>query len=307
MKPDVLFWFYKDFETCRERLQRLRKRNEGVRVFALYGGPLLEAEIAQNVLHKWVDDFYVYPQEKNSYWKWKHGDQMITTWYMERGQYLKWETIFIVQWDMLILDSLEKLFLGLQPHEILLSGFRPISTVSSWWPWANPTNSDLLSFKELLRNKFNYEGELFVCLFIVICLPRVFLEKYVAAGHPEIGFLEYKIPTMAHVFGVPVCNKHNFEPWWRANPATKNVPRRQRILNAVGEEVSLLVILQELMNSDGKRLFHPVSNILPSWMENQYMIKILSYTYFLQIIEISIKITKKLKQYANYLTNKGGS
>lgn len=307
MKPDVLFLFHKDFETCREKLQRLRKLNKGVRVFALYGGPLLEAEIAQDVLHKLVDDFYVYPQEKDPYWKREHGDQMITAWYMERGQYLKWETIFIMQGDMLILDPLEKLFFGLQPHEILLSGFRPISTVSSWWPWASPTNSDFLSFKELLRSKFNYEGELFACLFIVVCLPRVFLEKYVTAGHPDTGFVEYKIPTMAHVFGIPVCNDHNFEPWWGANPATKNVPRCQRTLNAVGEEVSLSVILQELINSDGKRLFHPVSSILPSWMENQYMIKILSYTYFLQFNEIIYKITKKLKQYAKTLITKDKS
>lgn len=292
MKPDVLFWFYAKFDICRERLHRLRKFNEDVRVFALYGGSLLEAEIAQNAVCGLVDDFYAYPHEKDSNWKWEHGDQIIATWYIERGQYLKWDTIFIMQWDMLILDPLQKLFFGLQPHEILLSGFRPISTVSSWWPWANPKNSDILSFKEMLRNKFNYEGELFACLFIVVCFPRIFLEKYVAAGHLETGFLEYKIPTMAHVFGISVCNNHDFEPWWAENPATRNSPKRQHILNAVGQEVPLSVILQELANGDGKRLFHPVSKILPSWMENKYMVKMLFY--FLQFIEISFQSAKRL-------------
>lgn len=131
MKSDVLFWFYKDFEICRERLQRLRRFNKGLRVFALYGGPPLEAETARHTLHKLVDDFYVYSKDKDSQWKWKHGDQMIATWYAERGQHLEWGTIFIMQWDMLIVAPLEKLFSGLQPNEVLLSGFRPISTVSS--------------------------------------------------------------------------------------------------------------------------------------------------------------------------------
>lgn len=267
MKPDVLFWFYKDFDICRERLYRLRKLNENVRVFALYGGPLSESETARNAVHEFVDDFFAYPYERDSRWKWQHGDQMIAIWHKERGRYLEWNTIFVMQWDMLICDPLEKLFLELQPNEILLSGFRPISTVSSWWAWVNPTNSDYLSFKELLRSKFDYEGELFACLFIVVCLPRIFLDKYVDAGHPETGFLEYKIPTMAHMFRIPVCKNHSFDPWWAADPATKNVSRRQRVLNAVEQEVPRSVVILELIRCDGKRLFHPVFKIFPSWIE----------------------------------------
>ncbi|MGH8428355.1 MAG: transposase [Gammaproteobacteria bacterium] len=35
-------------------------------------------------------------------------------------------------------------------------------------------------------------------------------QKFVAVGYPGIGFLEYKIPTMARVFGSPGCPEHNF-------------------------------------------------------------------------------------------------
>lgn len=262
MKPDVLFWFYKDFETCRERLENLRNLNEDIRIFALYGGPLPEAGNARDAVHDLVDDFYAYPYAKDSEWKWRHGDQLIATWYMERGKQLQWDTIFVMQWDMLLLDPLEKLFRELQPREILLSGFRPISTVSSWWPWAAPNTSQFLPFKKLLSSRFNYEGELFACLFIVVCFPRIFLEKYVDAGHPEIGFLEYKIPTLAHIFGIQVCTNHGFDPWWAADPATKSLPRNQRILNAVGQEVPLAAILQNPTDSGRKRLFHPVYKTL---------------------------------------------
>jgi hypothetical protein len=88
-------------------------------------------------------------------------------------------------------------------------------------------------------------------------LPREFLRKYVDAGHPETGFLEYKIPTMAHMFGIPVCTNHGFDPWWKMNPATRHVPRSQRILNAERREVPFSVI-REVVKSDAKKLFHPV-------------------------------------------------
>jgi hypothetical protein len=296
MKPDVLFWFYKDFEICKERLQRLRKLNTGVRVFALYGGSLLEANAAENALHGLVDDFYVYPEEKNSRWKWKHGDQMIAKWHEERGQYLKWETIFIMQWDMIILSPFENIFSTLKPQEILLSGFTPVSRISSWWPWVDPKNSDFLSFKELLHTRFNYEGELFACLFIVVCLPRIFLDKYVACGHPEIGFIEYKIPTMAHMFNISVCSNHDFEPWWMSNPATKNVPKRLRTLNAVGQEIPFSVIFHELADNNGKRLFHPVFRSLPGWVDNQHIVMFLRYTFILKGYALSIQGMEKLRR-----------
>jgi len=302
MKPDVLFWFYKDFDTCRERLLRLRSLNEGVRIFALYGGSLLETDMARHAIEALVDDFYFYPHEKDSAWKWRHGDQMIALWYRERGKNLQWDTIFVMQWDMLILDKLQKIFFDLKPGEMLLSGFRPLNSVSSWWSPANPTSQDLLSFKELLRDKFDYEGELFACLFIVVCLPRIFLEKYVAVGHPEIGFLEYKIPTMAHIFDIPVCNTHAFEPWWAANPATQQAPRRQRILNAVAQEVPRSVILQELSDRDGQRLFHPVFKHFPPWMENPSHAKLLSYV--LQLTEAGSQSAQKLMQYVLHLTKR---
>jgi len=257
MTPDVLFWFYKDFGTCRSRLQDLREQNAGIRVFALYGGPLSKSERARIMVGDLVDDFYAFPEKRTSKWKWRNGDQLIARWYKERGRLLDWNTVFVMQWDMLILDPLEKLFRELRPEEILLSGFRPIRSVTPWWFWSNPRKSDLMSFKNLLRSRYRYEGELFACLFIVICFPRRFLQKYVDAGHPETGFLEYKIPTLARLFGIPVCTNHGFDPWWRNEPATRHVPPHLRLLNADRKEIPSSV-LRDAAGRDVKKLFHPV-------------------------------------------------
>jgi putative FmdB family regulatory protein len=43
--PDLaaLFWFYKQPDVCANHLELFRRRNEGVRVYGLYGGPPGEA------------------------------------------------------------------------------------------------------------------------------------------------------------------------------------------------------------------------------------------------------------------------
>ena len=302
VKLDVLFLFHKNFRVCRKNLIRLRNLNENLRVFALYGGPLSEANRARKTFQNLVDDFYVYKYEKDPIWKWKNLDQMVATWFVDKGQDLDWKTILIMHWDMLILAPLQNLFFELQPGEILLSGLRPISTVSSWWPLADPNDSDLLSFKKLLHNKFNYEDELYACLFIVVCYPRQFLEQYILANHPEIGFLEYKIPTLANIFGIPFCKNHVFQPWWASNPATKNVPMGERILNAVSQEVPRTVIFKELLKKDGHRLFHPVFKNYPYCIENRHIA--LTLFYFYHFIEILSNLLKRLKYIIQYICHK---
>jgi hypothetical protein len=293
MKLSVLFWFYKDFDVCQDRLQQLRVLNADVKIFALFGGSAADISVAKEAVGTLVDDFYAYTQDKDPKWKWQHGEQLIATWYAERGARLEWDTIFVMQWDMLILDSLSSLFDELQPGQILLSGYRPLKSVEAWWPWANPNQEELQLFKELLRRDFNYTKELFACLFIVVCLPKSFLQKYTDCGQPEVGFLEYKIPTLAKVFGIPICENHGFKPWWALEPATKNLPPSQRTLIAVGKEVAFSAIIKKTATYDGKRLLHPFYKVTPGWVKNKIIVAVLSYIS--QVADIFFVSKQKLK------------
>ncbi len=270
MEPAVLFWFYKKYGVCAQRLKALREINPKAKIYGLYGGPVSEAQQAKASLGSHLEDLYVFPEERSAAWKWRNGDQLIARWYKERGKDLDWETVFIMQWDMLPLAALGKLFSTLLPNQILLSGFRPVAEVESWWPWAGEKNpvkrKEYDSFKEFLRSRFGYEGPIFACLFVVVCFPRSFLQRYSDESIPETGFLEYKIPTLARVFGTPICSDHPYEPWWAANPQTRLLPSRKKLLNGVGREVPTSVILRELSRPDGARLFHPVSRNIPRWI-----------------------------------------
>jgi hypothetical protein len=217
VKLAILFWFYKDIDLCRNRLEILRALNKNVPVFGLFGGAPNEAANVERSLGGYLDNFYVFEDERDDFWKWKNGDLIIADWFRKRGRFLDWETIIVVQWDMLILGPVKSVFSMLKPGEALLSGLRPAAEVAKWWMWIDvgdpEVERDLQDFIKRLKLDYNYHGDLWCCQFIVVCLPRQFLNLYVDAGPPEEGFLEYKVPTMARMFGIPLCREHPFKPW----------------------------------------------------------------------------------------------
>jgi hypothetical protein len=268
MKLAILFWFYKEFDTCAERLDLLRRLNPETPIYGLYGGALEAADAVRARLGDRLDDFYAFPEARDAHWKWLNGDRLIASWMRARGAELAWDTVVVVQWDMLVLAPVHALFGPLQPGEALLSGYRPLSEVADWWGWAggrDPEKAAMLeAFRARLRSDWGVDGPLWCCLFIVICLPRDLLARYVGSGPPAEGFLEYKLPTLAHHWGFPVRRDLGFDPWWAADPATREAPERLRTLNAVGREAPLEIVRSELADPGGLRVFHPFSGPLPT-------------------------------------------
>jgi hypothetical protein len=263
MKLAILFWFYKEPGICENRLILLRRYNPDTPIYGLYGGDLESAELYRSRLGRYLDDFYVFSQQKDSYWKWYYGDLMITTWFTERGQALPWDTIVIAQWDMLLFGSVNQLFQYLGPNEILLSGVRPVKEVEQDWWWTSPEINPkqqkiYLNFVEHVRAKYDLRAEILCCLFLVVGLPKNFLEKYSEIEPQEVGFLEYKIPTYAQIFGVPFC-KHPYNYCWSDYADYKYT------LSPWPFQIGLspLVILKNLLNPSGDRIFHPYLRRFP--------------------------------------------
>ncbi|EKQ68637.1 hypothetical protein OsccyDRAFT_3175 [Leptolyngbyaceae cyanobacterium JSC-12] len=280
MKLAILFWFYKQPNVCKNRLELLRQYNPHVPIYGLYGGDPATAEQYQALLGEYLDDFYVFKENKDSLWKWLQGDLMITHWFRERGKCLDWDTIAIVQWDMLVFESVEHLFPTLKPEQILLSGLRPIREIENDWEWVAPKvperRQQYLKFLEYVTKTYNYRDEPLGCLFIVICFPKAFLEQYSIIEQPELGFIEYRIPMYAQIFGIPFCENHGFNAWWvDVDPVFQVKNPLQRAVNSVRlkldpnplnpakREISLIPIYRHLQTKTGARIFHPYEQLFP--------------------------------------------
>lgn len=280
MQLAILFWFYKEPGICLNRLELLRRNNPNTPIYGLYGGDLQTVDQYKSLLKPYLNDFYVFTANEDPYWKWIQGDLMITHWFRDRGQHLEWDTIVVVQWDMLVFGAVEELFSMLKQDEILLSGLRSVAEVENDWQWVSSKIPDLrqryLEFLAHVRKIYDYKQNPLGCLFIVVGFPRTFLAQYSKVENPELGFLEYRIPVYAQIFGTPFCENHPFQAWWvDADPIfwAKNPMKRAwnslhlrlnpNPLNPAKLEISLIPIYNHLNTSTGARIFHPYEQLFP--------------------------------------------
>jgi hypothetical protein len=250
MNLSILFWFYKDVDVCKNRLQLLKKYNPDSKVYGLFGGDQKDVEIFKNELGTLLDDFYVSPFEDPD-WKWINGDLMILDWYLNRGNTLDWDSVVLAQWDMLVFDSLKNQFPGLQKDQIFFSGLRTLDeNTESRWDWTSTPEDrpNYLRFVTYIENTYGYTDRCLATLFIMQVFPRLFFEKYAEVKDREIGMLEYKIPTYAKIFNIPFYEKDLGVNWFETEP---------KPMNAIPEEIERTYILDELSKESGWRLFHP--------------------------------------------------
>jgi hypothetical protein len=259
----ILFWFYDRPEICLNRLGLLRALNPRTPIFGLYGGPPARAAEFSRVLAGGLDDFHAYAAERSSEWKWTNGDLMIAEWFRRRGTALDWDTIVIVQWDMLMLEPVDRLFARLRKDEIFLSSTRPVGEIEHAWHWVKASNRGLRQrYVEFLQ----HVGRLaavpptpLACLFVVVCLPRIFLERYASIADPELGFVEYRVPTYAALFGVPFSKALDFDAWLPG--VAGSAAGHRKYLLPVRRLIPLPEIYLQRCKRHGAAIFHPYDRV----------------------------------------------
>jgi hypothetical protein len=280
-KLAALFWCYKHADLCADRLRLLRRHDPDVPVYVLFGGEPEDAPSFERALAPWVDDFYVYTDgppggvenpraalREGVAWKYVFGDLMFSAWHRDRGKSLEWDTVVVVQWDMLVYGRLDDLFRCLKKDEILFSGLRPVSELEQRWVWTSPLAAERAAYTEFLdhvRERYGFDGEPECFVAIVLCLPRPFLDRFCEIERPDLGFLEYRLPVYARVFGTPVCAEHPYDPWLAALERYS----LGSTLRAVPQEIFTPTIIANLLRADGARVFHPYYHRAPDgWLRS---------------------------------------
>ncbi|MFA6391853.1 MAG: hypothetical protein WCW66_03845 [Patescibacteria group bacterium] len=262
MQLAVLFWFYQEAAICENRLKLIKKHNPSIKIFGLYGGRKKDATMYKKKLGKYLDNFYTSAySDKQKTWKWIHGDLMILDWYTKRGSKLNWDSIVVVQWDMLVLGNIAKQFPGIKKNELFLSGYRTMDvSIEKKWNWTRVENKlsrkIYLNFKNYIEEKYNYNKKLKCCLFILEVFPRDFFSKWQLLPSKELGMLEYSIPTYAKILRQPIYQR-NLGVWWFDNKANNGLTP----LNARGIEIKKNFIESELKKKNGYRIFHPYNRL----------------------------------------------
>jgi hypothetical protein len=254
-----------------------RMYNPSAKVFVLFGGACEMAPLFEKALHGLCDDFWLLDDKPAAVddakldqdfrggvqWKWYYGCLVLLEWYKKRGHDLNWDTVFVLQWDLLVFSPIEKIFTGLKKDQVFFSGRRRVEEVEELWSWTSPDfpteRRNYVEFLEYAEKQFGYTGEPTCCLAIVMLLPKVFFEKFASIPRPEIGFLEYKFPTYADMFELEPFTGVDPDVWW-----DDLEPHSWKgTLHAITVDIEPLTILLERCRPRGARMFHPYSRSLP--------------------------------------------
>lgn len=250
MKRIILFRFHTDAAVCRNRLELLKRHNPGVAIYGLFGGQETDLGKFQEALNPYLENVYRI-REKSPSWKRTHGDLAMKLWYEEVGKMVSFDTIHYIEWDLLLLESLEKMYGHIPEKGIGLTSLIPLKNIEKQWFWLSEESlraqwHRLLGF---VKDKYGYSQEPFACEFPGACMPRGFLEEYSNADIPELCHDELRIPLFSQVFGFKLYDTRLCRKWFDE--------QEQGFFNCDSKEISLSTIAEELAKQSGRRAFHP--------------------------------------------------
>ncbi|MET9730997.1 hypothetical protein ABZZ79_10130 [Streptomyces sp. NPDC006458] len=249
----VVFRFHRDPLVSRARVALLRRLNPRVPVHGLFGGAGGARGAAFRLTGErllGLDSLYV--SRHSAFWNWKNGDLALLDWYREVGRRLSFDVLHLVEWDLLLTDSLERVYAMVPVEAVGLTAPTPLSVIGDDWRWLNGRD-EAREWRELLayaRSGFGYDGTPYGCLGIGPCFPRAFLDDYAAADPPDLGNDELRYPLFAQLLGHPVADTGFRHAWHSA--------AEDRYFNAVGTGIAPDTVKAELAKPDGRRAFHPV-------------------------------------------------
>ncbi|MDP2587613.1 MAG: hypothetical protein Q8P33_02470 [bacterium] len=260
MRTIILFRFHKKPNVCRNRLKLLRQLNPAVPIYALYGGTKADEKAMQKATGRYFEKWYRIPTS-SSKWKWLHSDLAARGWFKKVGKKVAFDRLHIIEWDLLTLAPLQKLYGALDNKTIALSGLVPLKQVQHRWYWTTkePYKSQWRELLTWARQNHNYQDKPFSSVGPGASLPRGFFERYAAVKVPELVHDELRLPLFAQLFGLKLKDTGFFK---RSTVAKPN--RAEHFyFNCHNHLVSLTTIKRELAKARGRRVFHPYRAVLP--------------------------------------------
>jgi hypothetical protein len=265
MKRIVLFRFHGNYDVCKNKIDLLHRFNGNIPIYGLFGGE--DIEQAKNSLDGYLEHVFkptipvqswVHTQQAmdtwqrdmkkpidNGVWYWLHSDLAARQWYKEIGHAIDFDVAHIVEWDLLLLDSLEKLYS--HSSALALSGLIPLKVVEAEWYWTShePWKAQ---WHTLLRwaKEQGYKAEPYSCLGPGAALPREFLDRYANMRIPELCHDELRLPLFGQLFNTLIVDTGFMQ---------RTEPHDEKYFNCMGDPITAQALAEGEQN--GRKVFHP--------------------------------------------------
>jgi hypothetical protein len=209
MKPALLFTYYRNPETCRQRLLWLRHLNPDLPIHGLFSGEALEYA-AFAPLEALFSSHFVHPPASPE-WLWSNYDLVISRWFLDCGQHHPFDWLWVHSWDLLLLDPLHHFVPRLDPRQVLLPGLRPLHQMDEQvldplapieqggrWSWLN--EPEFARFHHYWQR--HHAGASLWCEVSPFgVLGRWVCQRYAESCWSVPGHNEYRFPSLAGALG----------------------------------------------------------------------------------------------------------
>jgi hypothetical protein len=280
----ILFRFHDFFDVCDSRLGRLQALNPGIKIHGLYGGKSQELTSANSSFLEKFESLHVLTQD--SMWCWMFGGFLgINNWYKSIGRELDFDVVHLVEWDLLMEDSLANLYRHIEPECIGVTAPTPIGALSKakggwreWWLADEEKRTELHLLLKSIRANHGMTPIVHACFLPGASFPKAFLESISRLTIPSYCNDEVLLGVYAQVAQVELRDTGFLRNWKNFARLCLHLPdalvsdpfagpRANRIhrwfvdfqyFNCNGCNVSIVDIQKQLVQTQGRRVFHPV-------------------------------------------------
>lgn len=254
METIALFRFHKEPAICKNHLEIFRKFNPKTKIYGLYGGKKEDIDNFK-CLEEYFKNIYVIPVDDPK-WKWLHSDLAIRLWYRDVGKDIDFDSLAVIEWDMLVLDALENIYSHIPKETVGLTMPNLIKEVEDKWYWTStePHKSEWQELLKIAKEKYDYREEPYGCIAGGLYLPKQFLESFSKIDPPELTHDELRLPLFCQILGFKFMNTNLRTKWFNESEA--------KYFNANNEDIKISDIKSEFDKDNGRRIFHPIRKII---------------------------------------------
>lgn len=255
MKNIILFRYHIKPKVCVNRLKLLKRFNPHTNIYGLYGGLEQNHTKISKILKSYLEHSYCI-QNKSKKWKWLHSDLSTNLWFRNYGKTLIFDRLYLIEWDLLLFDSLNNIYKHIPLEGIALTGLTDLKNVKSKWSWTNkePYSQKWNELVEKVKKKYNYNQTLKASLGPGPCFPKKFLQKYSEMKLPETVNDELRLPLYTQILDFKLYDTGFYKKWFDT--------KEKKLFNCrKNMELSLANIEKELAKPNGRKVFHPYRKI----------------------------------------------
>lgn len=251
MKRIVLLRFHKNPSLVQNRINLINYFNPEIEIYGLFGGnkkELPDFEKLTGFKHLFFLDI------KDRDIKWRFSDYSILNWYTNYGKNIEFDIVHTIEYDLVILESLEKTFPYKENEKhIYITSLIELDLIKPEWNWyQNPDFpvAECKAFEALMKEKYHLK-KLYGSMAPGTTVTKEYLDGYSKLDLPLIAFDEMRFPAIAQILGIQMRDNGFVRDWFDEESLDF------RLFNSDNHEVSLDELFKAY-KSGYQRAFHPV-------------------------------------------------